>query len=255
MQYQRVILMKHTKHILISVLIFMTVFALSGCVTSTYNLTLKNNGDMDVDFTVLFDSTAADEISTGFLEEIKRQFSDIGYTIKEKSELGMNGFVISKKGIPQTGDGFIENSSYNVDILDDIMYNMEYDEKARCNEYELNGNIDLISFATIPVPVSQKLTQAEYTKLLSDMHLKLVVALEDGEIVSTNSQKVSPDKKTAEWVLIPGNSNHIELKAVMGVNTAWTVSMVIVSIIVLVMATFMLSLIKMYKKRNNKANT
>ncbi len=242
--------MKHIKHIMCLLIISVVIFMLSGCVTSTYMLTLKNDGSLDVDFSILYDASKADETATGLVEEIKRQFSDIGYSIKEKTELGMNGFGITKKDIPPVGDGFIENHSYNIDILDDIMYNMEFDEKARCNEYELDGNIDLTGFSSMPEAVGQIMTQAEYTKLLSNMNLKLVIKLEDGEIKKTNSQKLSQDKKSAEWVLIPGSSNHIELRAVMGVNQAWKVSMVVVAIIVLFIILFMLILIKMYKKRN-----
>ena len=72
------------------------VFMLSGCVNANYNLTLKNDGYLDVNFSVLLDSQEADEIDTAFLEEIKRRFTDIGYSIKEKSELGMTGFELSK---------------------------------------------------------------------------------------------------------------------------------------------------------------
>lgn len=246
--------MKNIKRILCFFLISIIVFVLSGCVTSTYNLTLKNDGCLDVNYSVLFDSSDADETTSELIEQIKRRFSDIGYSIKEKTELGMNGFEISKKDIPPIGDGFVENNSYNIDILDDIMYNMEFDEKARCNEYELNGNIDLTGFSTMPEVVGQTMTQAEYTKLLSTMNLKLVINLEDGEITKTNSKKVSADKKHAEWVLIPGSSNHIELFAVMGVNQAWKVSMVVVAIIVFFIIMFMLVLLKMYKKRNYQDN-
>ncbi len=242
--------MKHIKHIMCLLVISVVIFMLSGCVTSTYNLRLNNDGSLDVNFSVLYDSSEADETTNGLLEEMKRQFTDIGYSIKEKTELGMNGFEITKKGIPPIGDGFIENHSYNIDILDDIMYNMEFDEEARCNEYELDGNIDLTGFSTMPEVVGQTMTQAEYTKFLSDMNLKLVITLEDGEIKNCNSQKLSSDRKTAEWVLIPGGSNHVELKAIMGVNQVWKVSMVVVALIVLFMILFMLMLIKMYKKRN-----
>lgn len=244
--------MKDIKRILCLLVISMIIFILSGCVTSTYNLTLKNNGCLDVSFSVLYDATNADETTDGLLEQMKRRFSDIGYSIKEKTELGMNGFEISKNDIPPIGDGFVENNSYNIDILDDIMYNMEFDEKARCNQYELNGNIDLTGFSTMPEVIGQTMTQAEYTKLLSTMNLKLVINLEDGEITKTNSKKISPDKKHAEWVLIPGSSNHVELFAVMGVNQGWKVSMVVVAIIVFFIVMFMLVLLKMYKKRNGQ---
>ncbi len=244
--------MNTIKRVIYIVVLSVMIVMLSGCVNANYNLTLKNDGYLDVNFSVLFESQNQDEIDTAFLDEIKRRFTDIGYSIKEKSELGMTGFELSKKDIPPIGDGFVDNVSYNVDLLDDIMYNMEFDEKARCNTYELDGNIDLTSFATMPDSVSQKLTGVEYTKLLSGMNLKLSINLEDGEIKKTNSQNVSADKKSAEWVLIPGKANHIQLDAVMGVNRAWKVSMVVVAVVILFIAMFMAVLIRMYKKKNNQ---
>lgn len=242
--------MKLIKRIFSVLFIAVVLCAMSGCVNATYNLTLNNNGDLDVDYKILYSSTNEAELVTPLIKTVQRSFTDIGYTVSEAAELGMTGFSLKKSGIPQTGDGFADKLSYNVDLLDDIMYNMEFDEEARCNTYDLEANIDLTSFSTIPPQVKQKYTQDEYTKLLSDMHIKLVINLEDGEIVKTNSKKVSADKKTAEWILIPGNTNPVHMEAVMGVNRGWKVSMVVVAVIVLMMAMFAVTLIKMYKNKN-----
>jgi len=245
--------MKKLKKAACTLLLFLTIFMFSGCVNATYTLTLNNNGNLDVDYKILYNMSADKDIVASFTDTVKRSFSDIGYDIKDTTELGMNGFVIKKNGIPPVGDGFADKLPYNVDLLDDIMYNMEFDEEARCNTYDLEGTVDLTSFATIPEAIGQKLTQTEYTKILSDMHLKLVITLEDGEIIKTNSTKVSADKKAAEWILIPGNTNPVEMEAVMGVNRGWKVSMVVVAVILVIMALFAVTLMKMYKKRNEDA--
>lgn len=244
--------MNRIKRAICFALLIIMVFALSGCYNATYTLTLKNNGDMDVNMSVLFDSDGAVEVPSEIVNSIKQKFVDIGYTVKDKTELALNGFSVSKEDIPQVGDGFIEGEAYNIDLLDDIMYNMEFDEKARCNTYEIDADIDLTSFSKIPGELVDKVTPEDYTKLLSAINMKLIIELEEGAVTATNSTNLSADKKKAEWVLIPGSVNKVQMNATMGVNTAWISSMIIVGTILLLSAGLLIILVRMYKKKREE---
>ena len=244
-----VIRMKRTRYAVCVVILAVVIVVMSGCVNATCGITIKNNGEHDVDLKILYNSDFDSEAVEPLVKTIRDSFSEIGYTVKDAAELGMTGFELTKTGIPLIGDGFADKLPYNIDLLDDIMYNKEFEEEARCNTYTLKTDIDLQQFSTIPQSVKQKYTQAEYTKFLSDMNFKLVLTLEGGEILSTNSKKVSADKKTAEWVLIPGAINHVEMDAVLGVNRGWKVSMAIVAVLAVLMAMFAITLTKMYKTK------
>lgn len=243
--------MKHLKHFMCLMMLLIVLIMTTGCVNSTYKVTLKNNGYMDVEFTLLYDNSALDEINSKMLEDIKNEFEKIGYKITPASELGHSGYVIKKDDIPPEGDKFIASNPYNIDLLDDVMYNTEFKDGPRTNTYKFNARIDLTSFGQIPPVLAQKITQEEYKTFLSSMNIKLVVQLEDGEILSTNSSAVSADKKSASWMLIPGAVTEVSMNARTGVNFAWIVSMIVVAVIGVIMTILMITLIKMYKKRNS----
>lgn len=250
--FQRMSEMNKIKRIMCFLLLVVLTSVLSGCYNATYTLKLKNNGNMDVNMSVLFDSESKIEIPEELIKEFKQKFIDIGYSVKDITELALNGFSISKEDIPQVGDGFVDKEAYNIDLLDDIMYNMEFDEKARCNTYELDADVDLTSFLTIPDVISDKVNAEEFTKLLSAINLKMVIELEEGTITSSNSTNISADKKRAEWVLIPGSVNKIQMNSVMGVNTAWISSMIIVGVILAISAALLIILIRMYNKKREQ---
>lgn len=246
--------MKIQRFILALMIIMMTV-VLSGCVNVTYSVTLQEEGEVDVSLSVLYNSTEY-AYDNDIIEQIKGKYAESGYKIKDISDKGLKGFQIIKEDIEIDSLSGIEDEKLKIDILDDIFKTSEFKKGFLGNTYDINSVVDLTSYSNLKSYVNTDeeniISDDAYNKLLSEVNLKLVIELEKGSIISTNSTLAQNNKKVAEWVLIPGAKNNIQFEATTGDKMAITGTLIILGVVTVIALSLLAVLFRMYlKKRKN----
>lgn len=244
--------MKIKKYGLVLALILL-VMVFSGCVNVTYRVNLTDDGKADVDLTVLYNSG---EYSYDYekIDEIVSKYKEAGFKVKDITDKGMKGFQIKKENIRLDEQIDVQAQDVQIDILSDILKSTEFDKGFLSNEYDIDTTIDLSKYSNLSSLVvnNEQITDEDYKKLLSEMNLKLIIELEQGHITETNSSLSKENKKTAEWVLIPGAKNKIELEATTRDKLAVTGTVVILSVVFIIALGLFILLMRMYvKKRKN----
>ena len=121
----------------------------------------------------------------------------------------------------------------------------------------LDTDIDLTSFAKVGSLTDgngQAISGEELQKIFSHLSLKLIVNMDSGFITETNSKLLSNDKKTAEWVLIPGTKSEVEFEAITTNMLSIVGTIVILATVLLITVVVLIVLIKMYIKRKKECN-
>lgn len=245
-----------TKKYLLAVLLIIISFLMSGCANITYTVNLKENGNFDIGIKVLYNDKEF-SYNNEEIELVKNEFINSGYEISDINENGMVGFVITKEDIKESDIKDITNDKYKIDIKKELFSGIEFKNGFLCNRYDIDTDVDLTAFGNIGSIKDSEgnvISGEELRKHLSHLNLKLVVKLEKGTVLETNSTLVSSDKKTAEWVLVPGTSTDIELEAITGSSLAITGTLVILGIVVLVAVILLIVFSKMYIKRKKECN-
>lgn len=244
------------KKIISVVLLAILTCVLSGCVNLTCTLNLKENGKMDVNASVLY-SDKEFSYDNKAIENIKNELIYKDFIVEDINENGMIGFSVSKENIRAEGLNEILASEYNIDIKDDILDSFDYERGFLYNKYELDTDIDLTSFAKMGALTDgngQAISGEELHKLFSHLSLKLIVNMDSGFITETNSKLLSNNKKTAEWVLIPGTKSEIEFEAITTNMMSIIGTIVILATILIITVIVLTVLIKMYVKRKKECN-
>ena len=243
-----------TKQIILMIMTVIMLVVFSGCANATYSVKLQEEGKIDVAVSVLLNNTEY-TFDNDRIEEVKGQFEENGYKIKEISEKGLSGFQITKEDIDLDSKSDITTGNLKADILDDILRGTEFKKGFLGNTYNINSTIDLSTYSYLKSFVitedDEVISDDDYNKLLSSMNLKLVIELEKGSIISTNSTLTS-NKKIAEWVLIPGAVNKIEFNATTGDKMAITGTLIILGVVFVIAVSLLAILFRLYfKKRKN----
>lgn len=244
------------KKIISVILLTLTVCLLTGCVNLTCSLNLKENGKMDVNVSVLY-SDKEFSYDNEAIDNIKNELIYKDFIVEDINENGMKGFSFSKENIrPEGLDEILENE-YNIDISDEILDSFDYERGFLYNKYDLDTDIDLTSFAKIGSLTDgngQAISGEELQKIFSHLSLKLIVNMDSGFITETNSKLLSNDKKTAEWVLIPGTKSEVEFEAITTNMLSIVGTIVILATVLLITVVVLIVLIKMYIKRKKECN-
>lgn len=233
-------------------LVMITVF--TGCVNITCMLTLNEDGDVDVVTTVLY-SDQEFAYNNEDIDKIKTSFEDKGYKISDVNENGMLGFSFTKENVKLSELKNILIKEYNLDIsaLDDI----EYKKGFLYNTYNIDSEIDLSEFLNIGKitdGAGKLITGEELQKEFSHLSLKLIVKMDKGTITDTNANLVSEDKKSAEWILIPGTASKIDFDAMTSSMLPVVGTVVILGVIVLISVILLIVFTGMYIKRRKECN-
>ena len=248
-------MMKIKKIISIILLVILTC-VLSGCVNLTCTLNLKENGKVDVNASVLY-SDKEFSYDNKAIENIKNELIYKDFIVEDINENGMIGFSFSKENIRAEGLNEILATEYNIDVKDDILDSFDYERGFLYNKYDLDADIDLSSFAKLGSLTDgngQAISGEELQKIFSHLSLKLIVNMDSGFITETNSKLLSNDKKTAEWVLIPGTKSEVEFEAITTNMMSIIGTIVILATILLITVIVLTVLIKMYIKRKKECN-
>ena len=244
------------KKIISVILLTLIVYLLTGCVNLTCSLNLKENGKMDVNVSVLY-SDKEFSYDNEAIDNIKNELIYKDFIVEDINENGMKGFSFSKENIrPEGLDEILENE-YNIDISDEILDSFDYDRGFLYNKYDLDTDIDLTSFAKLGSLTDgngQAISGEELQKIFSHLSLKLIVNMDSGFITETNSKLLSNDKKTAEWVLIPGTKSEVEFEAITTNMLSIVGTIVILATVLLITVVVLIVLIKMYIKRKKECN-
>lgn len=244
------------KKIISVILLTLIVCLLTGCVNLTCSLNLKENGKMDVNVSVLY-SDKEFSYDNEAIDNIKNELIYKDFIVEDINENGMKGFSFSKENIrPEGLDEILENE-YNIDISDEILDSFDYERGFLYNKYDLDTDIDLTSFAKIGSLTDgngQAISGEELQKIFSHLSLKLIVNMDSGFITETNSKLLSNDKKTAEWVLIPGTKSEVEFEAITTNMLSIVGTIVILATVLLITVIVLIVLIKMYIKRKKECN-
>ena len=248
-------MMKIKKIISIILLVILTC-VLSGCVNLTCTLNLKENGKVDVNASVLY-SDKEFSYDNKAIENIKNELIYKDFIVEDINENGMIGFSFSKENIRTEGLNEILATEYNIDVKDDILDSFDYERGFLYNKYDLDADIDLSSFTKLGSLTDgngQAISGEELQKIFSHLSLKLIVNMDSGFITETNSKLLSNDKKTAEWVLIPGTKSEVEFEAITTNMMSIIGTIVILATILLITVIVLTVLIKMYIKRKKECN-
>jgi len=248
--------MKIQKIILALMIIMMTV-VLSGCVNVTYSVKLQEEGKADISLSVLYNSTEY-TYNNEKIDEIKNKYLESGYKIKDITEKGLKGFQITKQDIDIESLSGIEDEKIKIDIIEDIFGTTEFKKGFLGNTYDINSVVDLTSYANLKSYVitddENFISDDAYNKLLSEINLKLIIELEKGSIISTNSTLAQNNKKSAEWVLIPGAKNNIQFEATTGDKMAITGTLIILGVVFVIALSLLAVLFRMYLKKRKNSN-
>lgn len=242
------------KKILMLFMLAVLMIVFSGCANVTYSVKLQEEGKVDVVVSILYNST---EYTFDYdrIDEVKDKFAEKGYKIKDITEKGLTGFQISKDDIELDEVSDIATGNLKADILNDILKGTNFTKGFLGNNYSINTNVDLSQYTNFKSYVitenNELISDEEYNRLLSTMNLKLIIELEKGAVISTNST-LNNDKKIAEWVLIPGANNNIVLEATTGDKMAITGTVIILCVVLFIAISLLVILFSLYfKKRKN----
>ena len=243
--------MKIKRYILSALLIFVTII-FSGCANITYTIKLKENEKADINLSVLYNNPEYN-YDNEKIEEVKQKFKDEGYKVQEISDKGLKGFSVTKENVNIVKKAKDVEHEYKIDIMKDVCSGIKYNKKFLSNEYSIDGTVDLTSYSYLKGLVSESdevISDDDYKKLLSEMNLKLVIELDKGSVIETNSTHIREDNKAAEWVLIPGGKTKVEFEGTTTEKLASVATVVVFSVIILIALMLFVILIKMYIKKN-----
>lgn len=245
--------MKLKKILLVTVVAILT-FVFSGCANITCTLNLKENGKVDVEASVLY-SDKEFSYNNESIGKAKNELLSKGFEITEINENGMLGFSVSKEDVVLNSLNGVLLTEYGIDLKDHDLIDLDYDRGFLYNSYDLDSDIDLTAFSEISSLTDGKgnvISGEELQKIFSHISLKLVTKLEKGTILSTNSKYLSQDKKTAEWILIPGTKSEIELEAITAGIMPVVGTIVILSVMLLLTILILVIMTRMYLKRRKE---
>ena len=254
------------KRVYWTLLLLMMMSLLSGCMNVSYQMNLNDNGTVDVKITMLYNDDSGElKPDSEKIEEIKQKFIDHHYTISSVNEKGLSGFEIIKEEISLEESNFIAEDEMNVDLLDDLLGGLVFSKGTFRNHYKLNAKIDLTNLmnqfvlATLESEnqftdgesVENQQTEEDYKKQLSQLNLKLIVSTKNGKVLQSNSTLESQDKKTTEWVLIPGDNKQVTMEAVTGLNKDTVGTTFILCVVGVLALSLIIILLLQYRKRNH----
>ncbi len=240
------------KKMLLFIVTFVMIIAFTGCVNITCTLTLDEDGDADIVTSVLY-SDQEFSYNNEAIEKIKNSFENKGYKVSDLNENGMLGFSFTKEKIKLSDLKNILIEEYKLDIsaIDDIKFKKGF----LYNTYNINSNIDLSQFVNIGKITDgdgKQITGEELQKEFSHLSIKLIVKMEKGTITSSNAKEISQDKKSAEWILIPGTATNIELDAMTSSMLPVVGTIVILGVIFILTVFLLILFTKMYIKRRKE---
>lgn len=244
------------KKILLMICIAVLATLFSGCANITCKLNLKEDGKVDVNASVLY-SDKEFSYDNKVIEKIKKEFSDKGYIVKDAEENGLKGFSVEKEDFRINELNETLKNEFNLQINSDTLDDLKFEKGFLYNKYDLDADIDLTSFSNIGSLTDGSgnvIAGEELQKLLSHLSLKFVIELDKGTVMETNSLMLSEDKKTVEWVLIPGTKSEIELEAITTAVLPIVGTLVILGVILLLTVILLILFTRMYIKRRKECN-
>jgi hypothetical protein len=245
--------MRIKKYAVLIMLMIMTVI-LSGCVNVTYKVTLKDEGKADVDIAVLYNNSEFG-YNVEEIDKIKAVYENNGFKIRDYNEKGLNGFKMTSKNVEFDFEGVTSENGAKIDIFKDVFKNTQYEKGFLANKYNINADVDLSDLLLLKTYVNpeEPISDDEFKKLLSTVNLKLVLELEKGAVVNSNST-LGENKKIAEWVLIPGSVNKISYEATTGDSLAITGTIIILGTVFVIALSLLIVLFSLYSKRRKNIN-
>ena len=244
----------NTKKLLLLVVTLVMIIAFTGCVNITCALTLNEDGDADIVTSVLY-SDQEFSYNNEAIEKIKDSFEKKGYKVSDINENGMLGFSVTKEKVKLSELKNVLIEEYNLDIsaIDDIKFKKGF----LYNTYNIDSDIDLSKFVNIGKITDgegNSITGEELQKEFSHLSLKLVVKMDKGTITETNAKEVSLDKKSAEWILIPGTVATIDFDAMTSSPLPVIGTIVILGVMLLLTITLLIVFTRMYIKRRKECS-
>ncbi len=244
----------NTKKILLLAVMLVVAITFTGCVNITCTLTLNEDGDADLVTSVLY-SDQEFSYNNEVIEKIKSSFEDKGYKVSDINENGMLGFSFTKDKIRLSDLKNILIEEYNLDIsaIDDI----KYEKGFLYNTYDIDSDIDLSKFINIGEIADgngKLISGEELQKEFSHLSLKLIVKMDKGTILESNAKELSKDKKSAEWILIPGTVTSIDFNAMTSSMLPVVGTVIILGVMLLITVSLLIIFTRMYIKRRKECN-
>ena len=242
------------KKMLLLIVTLVMIIVFTGCVNITCTLTLDEDGDADIVTSVLY-SDQEFSYNNEAIEKIKDSFENKGYKVSDINENGMLGFSFTKEKIKLSDLKNILIEEYKLDIS--TIGDIKFENGFLYNTYNINSNIDLSQFVNIGKITDgdgKQITGEELQKEFSHLSIKLIVKMEKGTITSSNAKEISEDKKSAEWILIPGTATNIELDAMTSSMLPVVGTVVILGVMFLLTVILLIVFTKMYIKRRKECN-
>lgn len=244
------------KNILLILLIAISTCVFSGCANITCTLNLKEDGKIDMETSVLYNDKEF-SYDNEAIDKIKNKLVAKGFDVAEINENGMRGFSVAKEEVNPDELISILVNEYGMDIKGSDLLDLEFGRGFLYNTYDLDSDIDLSAFSKIDMLTDgdgNAITGEELQKVFSHLGLKLVVKLDKGTILETNSKYLSDDKKTAEWILIPGTKSDIELEAITAGIMPVVGTCIIIGVMILLTVIVLTVMTRMYLKRRKECN-
>ncbi len=249
--------MKPKKVVLILVLT-LVMLMLSGCVNVTCNIKFLDNDKADIKAKVFYTDSNF-KYNNQSIENVKDEFTSLGYLVKDIDENGMRGFSLELNDVNLKEiltSYYIKEYGINIKLTE--LENYQFSKGFFANKYVLNPKIDITDVSKIKSVTDGEgkvVGGEELSQLIKDSHLRFSVTSKNGSITKTDEAAIiSKDDKIAEWVLLPDKITDVSVELLTSnvLNIIGTI--IILSVILVFTIIFMTMLIKMYIKRKKECS-
>ncbi len=195
---------------------------LSGCADIRTHLTINANGSADLEQRVALPQSIAGMMNG--LGRMEEQFKAQGYDVKVFDE-GQTVGVVATKHFKQVADVLKEKSTNNINLFRrgaDQRPALRMERGFLTTQYQFDSVVDLTSMKSAGADAELA------NSIVGSMKFKFVMTL-PVKPDKHNAVVVSPDGKTLEWQLVPGQTNPVQV-------SAHQVNLLNISLIVLLIA-------------------
>jgi len=214
------------------VLMFASLFLLTGCVKGIFHVTVHPNGSADFNYKLAIPSSLVNlmsDMKDNPIDQFKKEAEKDGYKVTPYQSGNLIGFEANKHienilemdneplmNSMQTA-GQREKSSAGARIQQEHNPQVIKEEGLLFDTYRLKGNVDL-TVLSIPDSVKKyvgasgdELTQQFFDQM--DFRFLLTLPIQAKE--SNATRVIGENGKTYEWELVPGENNQLMISAVL----------------------------------------
>ena len=239
-----------TKKVLLAVLMFAMLIALTGCANVNMEVIINSDGSADISYIMGYDQNFLKSMSIT-KEELKSDDSfdasmedarAEGYTVKAYEDADTYGFKASKHvdNIAEFSMEDVTGSEAEMASNDEIVY----EKSLLKTTISQNAIMDLSAFATNDDSDAAAMTNM----ILGQMNMTYKIVL-PFSVSQSNATKVSEDGRTLEWELNVGQVNEIKFEAIQD----YTIYAIVGAIVLIVVIALIVIVVAEKKKKKKKS--